>query len=350
MGEPQRESGQSEPTKVITVTLNPALDRTLMTRFLSQGYHNHVTEPTRLHPAGRGVSISRALHRLGVPTHAVILVGEDPTGRAYQSLLVEEEFPMTMLRRSGQTRSNIHIYDVGHNTHTVIKDESGGVTRLDRQAVANALIRLVNPGDTVVFAGSLPGDVRTDTYAVLTSLVQTMGAVVAINAGGGEPLASSIPVRPLLIYLSQTQLEGLFNIPVRAFEDVVGCAHKLQERGVRRVLVAMEQRESAFLVTEHGTWWADWPDISATHTGRAEALIAGYLAGRLQGRSFAASLRLGALMSAYTVTRPGSEFGTMHDLEQHLEEVTVTSADTVDELVQAQEAQYEAVSEDEDEA
>ncbi|MBN2302836.1 MAG: hypothetical protein JXQ72_00065 [Anaerolineae bacterium] len=333
--ETQHDAIRHKP-KVITVTLNPSLDRTLTTHFLSQGYHNRVTEATRLDPAGRGVSISRALHTLGVPTHAIILVGGDPTGRAYQSLIAEEQFPMTILRRTGVTRSNIHLYDTGHNTHTVLMDDSRGVTRMDRQEVANALIRLIEPGDTVVFAGSLPGDVRTDTYAVLTSLAQTLGAAVAINAGGGDPLEASIQARPTLVYLSQMQLEGLFNIPVRAYEDVIGCAHRLQARGVRRVLVAMENRDSAFLITETGTWWCDWPDVSATTAGRNEALIAGYLAGRLTGHSFEEALQLGALMAAYTVAQVGVEFGTLRDVKAHMSEITVTPADVIAELVEAQ--------------
>lgn len=327
---------RSEPAKVITVTLNPSLDRTLTTRFISLGYHNRVTGTTRLYPAGRGVNISRALHSLGVPTHAIILVGEDPTGRAYQTLLAEEQFPIALLRRAGTTRSNVYIYDSGHNHHTIIVDESTDITRVDRQAVANALISAIRPGDSVVFAGSLPGGVRHDTYAVLTSLVQTMGGAVAINAGGGPPLEQSIQAHPRLIYLSQQQLEALFNIPVRAYEDVLGCAHKLQERGVKRVLVAMEQHDSAFLVTETGAWWADWPKVSGTQAGRAEALIAGFLAGRLKGQPFDQALRTGAAMAAYTVSQIGSEFGTLRDVEDHLGEVTVTSADVLAEVVRAQ--------------
>ncbi len=70
--------------KVITVTLNPSLDRTVTTHFLALGYHNRTTATTRLDPAGRGVSVSRALHALGVETHAVVVLGHDANGRAYE--------------------------------------------------------------------------------------------------------------------------------------------------------------------------------------------------------------------------------------------------------------------------
>ncbi len=322
--------------KVITVTLNPSLDRTLTTHFIALGYHNRTAGTTRLDPAGRGVNVSRALYALGVATHAVVLLGDDPTGRAYDALLAGEEFPMTILRRSGRTRSNIVIVDTGHNNETVILEDGEGVTRSDRQAVSNTLLKLIQSGDSVVFAGSLPGDVRTDTYAQLTSLAQTIGAAVAINAGGGEALKQSIQAKPALIYVTQTQLEGLFNMPVRADEDVIYCAKMLRRQGVRRVLVAMEQSESAFLVTEEGVWRADWPEATGSRGGRAEALIAGYLAARLNKRPFGHALKLGAVMAVYTGTQIGHEFGTLEDFAEHVSEVSVTPFDIIDDLVSAQ--------------
>lgn len=317
-----------QQTKVITVTLNPTLDRTLTTHFFSLGYHNRTTGETKLDPAGRGVSISRALHALGVPTHAIVLVGHDATGRAYQALLAEEQYPITVLRHSGRTRSNIHLVDSGHNNHTVILDESDGVTWADRQELANALIRSVEKYDTVVFAGSLPGGMRADRYALLTSLVQTMGGAVAINAGGGEPLRESIQAKPLMMYLTQPQLEGLVNKPVRAFGDVLYFAQQLRQRGVRRILIGMAPAEVALLITEHGAWVAEWPDDElGNHTGRAEAMIAGYLSARLEGEPFDLALRTAAAMASYTVSQVGNRFATRQDLARHMERVRVRPAE-----------------------
>ncbi|RPI91546.1 MAG: hypothetical protein EHM39_14465 [Chloroflexi bacterium] len=328
------ESRLTEPKKLITVTLNPSLDRTMTAHYLSPGYHNRTTDSTRLDPAGRGVSISRALHALGVPTHALILVGSDPNGRAYEAMMSEEHFPMTILRRAGRTRSNITIIDTGHKHETVLREDSDTISRADRRLVSDTLIELITPGDTVVFAGTLPDGARPDTYALLTSLAQAAGASVAINAGGGEALAQSIQARPMLIYVTQRQLEGLFNIPVRAYGDVLSCASKLREQRVQRVLVALQEAEQAFLVSESGAWMVRWPAKTGTHSGRAEALIAGYLAGRANQRPYAESLRLGGAMAAYTVSQVGHEFGSLRDVETLVGEVEVVPVEQIDPLAQ----------------
>lgn len=322
------------PRKVITVTLNPSLDRTLVTHFLALGYQNRTAEPTRIDLGGRSINISRALHSMGVPTHAIILVGHDPTGRAYQALLAEGEFPISVLRREGRTRSNIIIKDTGHRHETLIVEDAAGATEDDLQQIADTLSELIRPRDAVVFAGSLPGGLPLDAYATLTQVAQEAGGLVYINAGGGEPLQQALQAQPRLIYLTQLQLEGLFNFPVRSDSDVIYCAHQLQEQGAARVLVAMPTIQSAVLVAQEGTWLVDMPDTDeGTHTGQAEALLAGYLAGRLRQRTLDEALQLGAAAAAYTVTQVGSEFGTMKDLDEYAENVDVTSVEHLEELL-----------------
>jgi fructose-1-phosphate kinase PfkB-like protein len=102
------------------VTLNPSLDRTLVTHHLAIGYHNLTQETTRLDPAGRGLGISRTLSKLGIPTQAIVLMGNDATGKAYRALISEEDFDVTVIVVSGRTRSKTIIWDTGKNNETQI--------------------------------------------------------------------------------------------------------------------------------------------------------------------------------------------------------------------------------------
>jgi fructose-1-phosphate kinase PfkB-like protein len=107
-------------SKIVTVTLKPSLDRTMMTHYLNPGYHNRTTEPTHIDPAGHGVNISRALHRMGIPTNAIILLGNDATSRAYKALIEFEKLPVTIVEREGLTHSHIIIVDTANKTETHI--------------------------------------------------------------------------------------------------------------------------------------------------------------------------------------------------------------------------------------
>jgi fructose-1-phosphate kinase PfkB-like protein len=279
------------------------------------------------------MSVSRALYSLGVPTHAIVLLGRDATGRAYQALLTEEQFPISILRREGNTRSSIIIRDTGNENETVIREESESVSDDDLRAVVEQLTELVNENDRVVFAGSLPRDVRTDAYAWLINVAQTAGARVSVNAGGGEPLMRSLQAKPRLIYLTQNQAEALFNMPVRAYEDVIHVGHRLREQGAGKVLITMTQAYHALLIEEGAVWLATLPDkYAGTRTGRAEALIAGYLAGRLRGLPPNEALEMGVAGAYYTASQVGNRFGTLKDIEVYSEQASVTEVQSVDDL------------------
>ena len=59
---------------IITVTLNPAVDQTILVRRLEVGAVNRFGE-SQLDPAGKGINVSRVAHRLGWPTDRLRLPG-----------------------------------------------------------------------------------------------------------------------------------------------------------------------------------------------------------------------------------------------------------------------------------
>jgi 1-phosphofructokinase len=70
---------------IITVTLNPSLDRAMEIETLARGDVIRATA-TRFDPGGKGVNVSRALLANGVPTRAVLPVG-GPDGAQLVTLL-----------------------------------------------------------------------------------------------------------------------------------------------------------------------------------------------------------------------------------------------------------------------
>lgn len=319
---------EPQETNVVTVTLSPSLDRTLVTHYLAVGYHNRTQDSTRLDPAGEGVNIARALHRLIQRAHAIVLIGDDATGRSYQALVADEGFNSTLIRVAGRTPSNTIILDTGNHTETQILEEREGINRDDILQVVHALKQAVNPGDIVVFAGPLPPGVPDDTYAWLTEVAKEAGAQVAILTGG-DSLREALTAEPDMIALSEIQCEGFFNYPVRTREHAVESARRLQEMGARIVLIEMREAGEALLVSEEGEWYADLklgPD-GGTTSGIWDAFVAGVVAGRISEKSHRAALELAAAAGAYTALHVGHEFGMLPEVRSSKEQVAVYEID-----------------------
>ena len=74
---------------------------------------------------------------------------------------------------------------------------------------------------------------------------------------------------------------------------------------------------------------AEWTDEDeGTQSGRAEALIAGYLVGRLDQYSRDDALELGIAAATYTISQVGHEFGTPRDVKERTQEVDVIAIDS----------------------
>lgn len=313
-----------DSSRIITVTLSPSLDRTITTRYLTLGYHNLAEGPMRLDPAGAGVSVSRALHRLRFPTHALVLLGTDAVARAYEALVHVEDFPVTVVRADGRTRSHTIIHDSGHENETHLEEAIPPLSEEVLQRLILALEAIVQDTDTVLFAGPLPGVRPEDTFRRLVEVSNRQGART-VAAVGVEELEEMLISDLSLVTLTQLQAERLFNFPVRGPEEVAYCAGILRERGIPAVLVQMPDTASAYLSSADG---GDWlvslaEEETGTSSGIWEALLAGLLAGRSRRQPLDAALQLGAAAASYTAGQLGSEFGTAADIAERLPDVDV---------------------------
>ncbi len=99
----------SNKPKVVTVTLNPALDLTGNLDLLTAGTVNLV-EKGSLHPAGKGVNVAKVLAELGADVTVTGLLGADnqePFCQLFETLGVTDRF----VRVNGASRINVKLVE-----------------------------------------------------------------------------------------------------------------------------------------------------------------------------------------------------------------------------------------------
>ena len=102
---------------IVTLTPNPSIDRTVATSRLVVGEVNRATS-VRIDPGGKGVNVSRALHRNGHATVAVLPLG-GPDGANLRGLLAADGVPVAVVEVPGNTRTNTAIVDADGTTTKV---------------------------------------------------------------------------------------------------------------------------------------------------------------------------------------------------------------------------------------
>ena len=154
---------------ILTVTLNPSLDRTVeLPAPLRRGAVQRA-DGARQDAGGKGVNISRALRASGVPTLAVL--PGDP-GDPLLAELTAAEVPYEAVPVGAPIRSNITITEPDGTT-TKINAPGAPLGTEHVDAVVELLVDRGADASWVVLAGSLPPGAPEDVYARIVRRVRT---------------------------------------------------------------------------------------------------------------------------------------------------------------------------------
>jgi 1-phosphofructokinase/tagatose 6-phosphate kinase len=290
---------------IVTVTLNAAMDRTLLVPNFNLG-HRHRASQAVASAGGKGVNVARALRGLGVPVVATGFVG-GRTGTQIGDDLMNEGILNDFVRIEGESRTSTAVLDPIADQYTEINEWGPEVTAEELDRLREKLEYLTQGAEFVVFAGSLPRKVEPDFYA---DLIRDLGRrqVLVVLDTEGEPLRLGVEAEPHLVAPNVLEAEALVGHEFNDEADVAVGLEEIAERGARNVLITHEGGCFA-LVRDGGTAHrlrGVAPKLEAVSTiGAGDTLLAGFLAACLAGKSADDALRSAVATGAASVLEPG---------------------------------------------
>lgn len=153
---------------IYTVTLNPALDKTVEIQDFAVDSVNRVTA-MRTDPGGKGINVSKVIQKLEGKSIAAGILGGS-TGKAILAALEEMELETCFHFVEGETRTNLKVVDPKRHTNTDINEQGITVTEEVLENLLKGLLGKLNKGDIVVLSGSLPKGAPKDTYGTWEGL------------------------------------------------------------------------------------------------------------------------------------------------------------------------------------
>ncbi|MBC3345525.1 1-phosphofructokinase [Pseudomonas sp. SWRI196] len=292
--------------KILTLTLNPALDLTVELARLEPGQVNR-SDAMHSHAAGKGVNVAQVLADLGHTVTVSGFLGED-NAQAFDTLFAQRGFVDAFIRVPGETRSNIKLAEQDGR----ITDLNGPGPVIDDAAQQALLERLeqIAPGhDVVVVAGSLPRGVSPRWLQALIIRLKTLGLNVALDTSG-EALRVALTAGPWLIKPNTEELADALGCEVVSELAQAEAAQRLHAQGIEHVVIS------------HGADGVNWfsvgsalhaspPKVTVASTvGAGDSLLAGMLHGLLSADTPQQTLRTATAIAAMAVTQIG--FG-IHD-------------------------------------
>ena len=268
---------------VITVTLNPAVDKVLEVPGFRVGAHARAVVRS-IQAAGKGVNVARGLARLGGRPAASGFVGENEE-RMFVESLADEGVEARFCTVTQPTRTNTTVLDPENRTTTHLREEGFHISAADRDRLSEMLTTWLSDREdaTVVFAGSLPPGVEAEHFAALIERCGEAGAEIMVDTSGPALRAVFGTGQVSVLKPNLLELGQLLGKEV-AEEDAVEAARGLFEQGgdLRTVLLTLGKR-GAWLITaeEHvGRRCPLDPGDLRNTVGCGDAFLAGWLRGR----------------------------------------------------------------------
>ena len=289
---------------IITVTMNPAIDKTAKTGAIKPGGLNRLDDVIT-DAGGKGINVSKMIKALGMESVATGFLGGG-AGREIKSLLRRQNIKNDFIAINQTTRTNLKVLSEDYGI-TEFNEPGAKVTAGEMAALHDKLMIYAAPGVIFVFSGSLPRGAAVDTYYRLACDVKDMGASVFIDADG-EAFSAALEAKPDYIKPNKFELMQYFGIKDDPSpEKCAELCGRLIEKGVRTAAISMG-RHGALFATRDTTLYAPGLPVRALSTVGAGDCMVGALACAFEKRlrlRDAAVLAMAA--SAGAVTTQGTK-------------------------------------------
>jgi 1-phosphofructokinase family hexose kinase len=303
---------------IVTLTANPAVDQTMLVHEVVLGSINRATD-IHLDPAGKGINVSRVVHRLEWPTVALGFLGGE-TGHIVRSALDAEGVDHRFVSVPGRTRVNITVREEDGRA-TGVYGPGPAVTPRHLDEVDNLLDEW-KMADVVVLAGSLPPGAPDDWYARLIRRAHASD-VTTVRDTHGTALRRGIDAAPRIIKPNVSEAEELLGRTLGDVTQVVGAARELAERCGGTAIVSMGA-EGAVCAQDSDAWLVVPPRIETRSTvGSGDSFIAGLSVALARGDALLEGFRLGAACGAATAASGGTSLASAQAVAELLPSVRI---------------------------
>ena len=203
---------------IVTLTMNPAVDKTVYIDWLRTGQLNRISRKA-LDAGGKGINAARMLRVLGCECIAAGIAGGS-AGRFIEDTLENEGIRTDFLHIEEETRTNEKIIEE-NGTMTELNEPGPLLTPEILGRCQEKLSAYAGPDTVFVISGSIPQGVSPDYYAHLIRLLKRKGSRVILDADG-ELLRLGIEAQPDAVKPNLQELSSYFGLGAQRHSS---CRH-----------------------------------------------------------------------------------------------------------------------------
>ena len=304
--------------KVVTLTLNPALDVATRIHSVAPEIKLRCAAPS-FHPGGGGINVSRAIRFLGGDSSAVYAAGGH-NGTMLTRLLNEEGIVNRPVDIAGITRENVVVYEESTGLQYRFTMPGPVLSADEWIACLEALFDL-EPA-YIVASGSLPQGVPVEFYGEITRYAREYSIRVILDTAG-DALNRAIGKGVYLLKPNLRELERFAGEALTSETQISEAGQRLIAEGLAEVMVVSLGAAGAALITSADCRFLRAPIVPIlSKVGAGDSMVGGIVLGLARGFDLIDAARLGVAAGSAAVMTAGTELCREDDAWRLYEEVS----------------------------
>lgn len=300
---------------IVTVTMNPAIDKTVEIDLLRVGGLNRI-QKVEYDAGGKGINVSKTIFELGGESLATgFLAGN--AGRTIEAVLDEKKILHDFIWVEGETRTNTKVIETCGEV-TELNEPGPVISEEQVEQLLQKLSVLANEQVLFVLAGSIPKGVGADIYARITQLVHEKGAKVLMDADG-DLFRLALEAKPDIIKPNHLELKRYISeleCKEEGVDDLFTQAMLLRKKGIQTIAISRGKDGALFLIGEKKISCPAIPVQAHSTVGAGDAMVAALSYSWSQQLDEEETVRLCMATSAGAVTTIGTKPPTREFVEQ----------------------------------
>ena len=310
---------------VLTVTLNPAIDKILiLDSFELHKLHRlQEGEGSLVSAGGKGVNIAHMLKKLG---HEVIASGfaGGHAGHLLCDAIREAGITTNFIFCPGSTRTNITILDRQKGQLTMINDFGQNISEEDVRFFLDNYEKLISRVELIVIAGSIPAGVSDDILVEMIEIAHRRGVRVVVNTSP-EKMELLIKNSPFVINPDMRSKHQLFGKDLDGVEQFLEAGRAILKDAHQTHYVIFTHRiENVVAVTQEKGYIIRPLGLKIVNMlGYGDAWLSGFIHACLLGKKEQEIFRFASAVGLTNVENIHKEIQDVKIVDRNLSRIEV---------------------------
>lgn len=305
---------------ITTITLNPAIDKTILLPVLDRGSVNRITD-FREDIGGKGINVAKILYHLQASACACGFIGQKNRQKV-EELLMQEGLTHHFLETEGVTRTNTKIVELDKGMTTDLNEQGFYVEPILWESLKALILEKAAESDYMVFSGSVPQGLTEKTYRELIELVRDQ--TLTVLDADGLLLAEGITAGPFMIKPNIHELETAFEVKLYTEQEIISLCHRIQAQYRIQIILVSMGADGSLLVTEKECYRAEPIPVEVKSTvGAGDSMLGGMLYGIDKGLPAGEAFRYAVACGTLAVTQTGTQSFSMDEVQDMMKHVRI---------------------------